>query len=470
MPAMQTPSDNPRRMHTIVALLYACVVAGGFFIVRGLHRVSHQTEIPFAIATTGPAWGRQIPEITLSGKSFGQAIEELAAASGARVEVLWEKLPDYLTAQTPVPPEIKLHNVSLGQALNLLIDFCEKENDRREGKIVCRAVKGKIYVAAADAGPAAAPALRTYDVRDLLASMRAFRAKHPEFHDGPAEWFGMSPDSVERSVPDAAAPTTSGPVDLAYFLRFGIGLSQLSNLIGDCSVADGRVIAIAPHEVLDGIGANLESIRSAGQPLQPAPHEPMGITDASAQLERILPEVQISSSLLPDAVEKLRQISGANIHANWTRLTLDDLKTRKYDLHLRNVTLRSALNSLLDGLPLGIVAEDGVISIMYSELLTWRSIETRAYDASDLMTRKAKLPATQETRFAESHLRNDPQTKAAADLIDALIAAVPDEKWPSTWRTSPVTMVIVGNVLLVRQTPAVHARIQAALANLREGK
>src|SRR5258708_6398676 len=109
--------------------LYPVVIVGGFILGSGFGRWSHQTAILFeSTATTGPEWGRLIPEINLSGRTFDEGVHDLAVASAAPVDVQWQELPRYLQGTTRAPEISRLHNVGLRQALTVLIPLYKKDD------------------------------------------------------------------------------------------------------------------------------------------------------------------------------------------------------------------------------------------------------------------------------------------------------------------------------------------------------
>src|SRR5689334_4320285 len=80
---------------------------------------------------------------------------------------------------------------------------------------------------------------------------------------------------------------------------------------------------------------------------------------ASTALSRKLSEVKFSSIPLTDAIDYLRDTSGANIHVNWRALELLNVtRQTPVSLKLNDVTMRRVMKSLLD--------ETGA-----GELLTW---------------------------------------------------------------------------------------------------
>lgn len=107
------------------------------------------------------------------------------------------------------------------------------------------------------------------------------------------------------------------------------------------------------------------------------------------QLNQTLPEVHFDGVALNDAIDFLRDVSGANISVNWkalaeTGVTPDGTITLK----LRSVSLRKALDLILSeaggGDKLGFSVDEGVIEIATREIIDSK-MYTRVYPIEDLI-------------------------------------------------------------------------------------
>lgn len=101
-----------------------------------------------------------------------------------------------------------------------------------------------------------------------------------------------------------------------------------------------------------------------------------------------LPEIRIANATFGDAIEFLRDASGANIHVNWGALEqLNITRELPVNMHLRSVTLRTVLKLLLADVGGGLVTyyiDDGIIEITTKELADQQLI-TQVYPVEDLI-------------------------------------------------------------------------------------
>jgi hypothetical protein len=123
-------------------------------------------------------------------------------------------------------------------------------------------------------------------------------------------------------------------------------------------------------------------------PATEAAREAQAARQPAQALERRLPEVHFNNVALVDAIEFLRDTSGANIHVNWR--ALDEVGVDRDDtvnLRLRGVTLRKTLELILAEAGTGLLTfhlDDGVIQITTREMAD-RHLFTRVYNVEDLL-------------------------------------------------------------------------------------
>src|SRR5215469_15883337 len=91
------------------------------------------------------------------------------------------------------------------------------------------------------------------------------------------------------------------------------------------------------------------------------------------QLNQRLPELQFQGVTLGDAVDFLRDVSGANIVVNWKALESAGItRDTTVNLHLTGVTMHKALDLMLNqaagGDTLTYYADEGVLEITTREL------------------------------------------------------------------------------------------------------
>jgi len=102
-----------------------------------------------------------------------------------------------------------------------------------------------------------------------------------------------------------------------------------------------------------------------------------------------LPNVNLANTALVDAIEYLRDATGANINVHWRTLEAARIsKDTPVNVRLRSVPMRKALRLILDeaggGTPLTWYLDQGVIEITTREEADSKLI-TRVYDVGDLV-------------------------------------------------------------------------------------
>jgi hypothetical protein len=106
-------------------------------------------------------------------------------------------------------------------------------------------------------------------------------------------------------------------------------------------------------------------------------------------LNMVLPELNFTGVTLADAIDFMRDVSGANMHVNWPALEAAGIgKDTTINLRLRNVSLRKVLQLTLReagaGDLLSFYIDDGIIEITTKELAD-EEMFTRVYPVDDLI-------------------------------------------------------------------------------------
>lgn len=114
-----------------------------------------------------------------------------------------------------------------------------------------------------------------------------------------------------------------------------------------------------------------------------------GVSAARRQLSTTLPEVNFSGVALNDAIDFLRDVSGANLIVNWKALEEAGVtRDTPVTVRLRSISLRKALETVLDeaagGDKLTYDMDGGVIQVTTRELADSR-MYTRVYPIRDLI-------------------------------------------------------------------------------------
>lgn len=121
----------------------------------------------------------------------------------------------------------------------------------------------------------------------------------------------------------------------------------------------------------------------------PAPAGPVASQARRAVLDQKLPEVKFDNVALKDAIDFFRDVTGANIHVNWRAIETAGVgQDTNVQMHLREVSLRKALNLLLSdagaGVALTYYVDQGVIEVTTRELAD-KDMFTRVYPVQDLI-------------------------------------------------------------------------------------
>ena len=116
---------------------------------------------------------------------------------------------------------------------------------------------------------------------------------------------------------------------------------------------------------------------------------PLSASVIQHQLDQTLPEVRFDGVAINDAIDFLRDVSGANISVNWKSLSEQGItRESPITMRLRQVTLRKALSLMLSevggGDKLGFGVDEGVIEISSREMIDSR-MYTRVYPIEDLI-------------------------------------------------------------------------------------
>jgi len=106
-------------------------------------------------------------------------------------------------------------------------------------------------------------------------------------------------------------------------------------------------------------------------------------------LSTLIPSVNLNGASLADAIEFVRDVSGANLHVNWRALEAAGIgKDTPLNIRLRDVRMEKVLRTLLveasPSVPLTFYSEEGVIEVTTAEIADQQMI-TRVYPVDDLL-------------------------------------------------------------------------------------
>lgn len=124
------------------------------------------------------------------------------------------------------------------------------------------------------------------------------------------------------------------------------------------------------------------------------PHHSASASDVTARarrsaLDQVLPEVRFTNVALKDALEFLRDVTGANIHVNWKAIEAAGVaQDTNVNMRLREVPMRKALTLLLNeaaaGTSLTYYFDQNVLEITTRDLAD-KEMFTRVYPVEDLV-------------------------------------------------------------------------------------
>jgi len=240
------------------------------------------------------------------------------------------------------------------------------------------------------------------------------------------------------------------------------------------------VLALSAAMLLTGIACaalGLSVARAAKRPVPPGPivrySGPLSgeLTDDPAPLRQVLPEVNLTSTTLGEAIDGLRRISGANIFVNWRRLADVDPEVGPdrpvhMELRLKNVTLRQALTKVVEcaestrertpSRVLGFGVRDGIITVSDD----WPKFISvgRWYYVQDLINHPARNSFARPNRTPQE-IEND--------LAIMIMEAIDPDSWRDAGGEVGSIRTWAGR-LVVFQTPENHQNIESLLANLRK--
>ena len=108
-----------------------------------------------------------------------------------------------------------------------------------------------------------------------------------------------------------------------------------------------------------------------------------------AQLDRVLPAVNLSNVTLNDAIDFLRDVSGSNIHVNWKAIEATGITPdTAINIKLRQVSLHKVLGLMLSeasgGTELAFYIDGGVIEVTTKEVAD-NTVYTVVYPVRDLL-------------------------------------------------------------------------------------
>ena len=171
---------------------------------------------------------------------------------------------------------------------------------------------------------------------------------------------------------------------------------------------------------------------------------------------------------LEDAITFLKEYHNLNVWLDKATLTDEGVALdQPITLKLKDVSLRSVLNLILQPVELAYVVEDDVMKIT-TKSVSREKLITRTYPVGDLYQGRVKAD---EKGAAD---KTDTSEKAAAlgpgDLEKAIMKTVEPDSWDGKKNPASITYVQESRSLVISQNWGAHMKIVELLRNLREAK
>lgn len=178
-----------------------------------------------------------------------------------------------------------------------------------------------------------------------------------------------------------------------------------------------------------------------------------GDEDVQAKLDRMLPPIKFDAVSLDDAIDFLRDISGAKFSVDWKALEAAGVARKTaISVNLHNVRFSKALRIILDECggknKLGYEIADGVIVVTATPRLT---IHSKTYDI----------------HFLFEHIALAERGNLARQLNQLIKDTVDPDSWSVKGRSCKIDAV--KGELIVAQTTENQKGIENLIAQLREG-
>ena len=214
-----------------------------------------------------------------------------------------------------------------------------------------------------------------------------------------------------------------------------------------------------------------------------------------AQLDKRLPSVQLPQVALSDAIDFLRDITGANILVNWKALEAEgiDKQSTQVSVQLHDVKFSKVLDIILQEAGAGKLAftiDQGVITVSTADELN-KAVKTQVYDITDLLINPNFDPTIQNIGGGSAQVtgggggsgtssisqggangNNNPQDRETQlqDIKKKIENTVEFSSWKDNDPNGYGQIDDFNNQLIITQTSEVHAKIANLLAQLREAQ
>lgn len=170
---------------------------------------------------------------------------------------------------------------------------------------------------------------------------------------------------------------------------------------------------------------------------------------------------------LEQVADYFRELAGINL--------VVDARVREKNIRVTirvdGITLNGALNLILKPHDCGVLFKDGVLQILPRDVIADRTLKMELYDCRDILYPLRDFPGVEITLSADGPgalVQEVPREAGGEMPIAELVRAHTGGK---SWDENPrASCVLQNGILVVRQTPEVHAQIVRLLNLLRRHK
>jgi type II secretory pathway component GspD/PulD (secretin) len=211
-----------------------------------------------------------------------------------------------------------------------------------------------------------------------------------------------------------------------------------------------------------------------------------------ALLDHRLPQVELPNIPFSDAIDYLRDVTGANILVNWKALEADsiDKTTTTVTVALHDVKFSKVLDIILQEAGAGKLAytiDEGVITISTADELN-KAVKTQVYDITDLLINPNFDPTIQSIGGGSAQVTGGGGGSGSSTLQQGTQSNTTDREQQltdikkkientvefSSWKDNDPNgygqIDDFNNQLIITQTSEVHEKIANLLAQLREAQ
>jgi len=191
------------------------------------------------------------------------------------------------------------------------------------------------------------------------------------------------------------------------------------------------------------------------------------------RLESTVLNINFDDTSLEDGVRFIQRFTGVNLIISPKLRSEPGFDEITLSLQLTGVTAKQALRLMLEFHELGLVYRSGILQVTTKEDARGKP-ELRIYSIADLTFKLRDFPGPDlqlrpsgsEFEMEEEMVEREDPFEDPQFIIDIIQANIE----PESWEQDGVSITSTKNVLLVRQSPAVHRKIAHLLVLLRAAK